>query len=78
MYHIALIFGIPKGIWSNGHRETTVVVQMCLKKDFLSPDIAHFLGHYRITKADVRKNKHIWLREINKKFGTSFTHLIVE
>ena len=79
MYHVGLIRGTGKvQCWANGHRKSTVVVQMRKDKDYLSPDLWEYIGPREVTKAHVKANRVKLLQAINEQYGTQFTHLLVE
>ena len=79
MYHIGLIRGTgPVQCWANGHRASTLVVQMRRDVDYLSPGIWKYLGIRDTTKAHVKANKAGLLAALNKQYGTAFTALVVD
>lgn len=78
-YHIGLVRGTGKvQCWANGHRASTVIVEMRRDRDYLSPDLWVYWGVREVTKAHVKANKTGLLDAINKQYGTEFTSLIVD
>jgi len=78
-YHVGLVKGTgPVKYWANGYRADTVVVQMCRDIDMLSPDMWEYLGQREASKRDYKARKADILAWINRTYGTSFRHLVVE
>ena len=75
-YHLALLKG-SQGFWSNGHKETTVVLQAVQDIDFLSCATWEYLGQRITTKANLHKNRTEILTWINRTFHSNFQTLII-
>jgi len=78
IYHIGLIRGTGGGTWHNGHRASTIVVQMRRDVDFLSPDLWEYIGVRDVTKAHIKANKIALLSAINAQYNATFQHIIID
>jgi len=78
VYHIGLLRGTGPGLWSNGHKVTTVVLQARSNKDYLSPDLWKYYGPREITKRELRAKKAGLLKWINTIEGEKFTRIIID
>ena len=76
-YHIGLIKG-SQGVWTNGHRPSTVVVQMRRCIDYLSPDLWKYMGQRITTKASVKTKKNELLMVINSQYQTDFQYIVID
>ena len=78
-YHLGLLRGSShRNLWGNGHRDGTLVIQVCRSVDFLSCDLWEYIGERVITKAYLRRHCGDLLAAINQQYGTAFKRLVVE
>lgn len=77
-YHVGLLKGYGNGFHSNGHRESTLVVEARRSVDFLSPQLWLYYGERETTKADLYRNRAAILDAVNKQHGTAFTHCVID
>lgn len=79
-YHLGLVQGHGNGLWRNGHRDTTLVLQARRSIDYLSCDLWKYLGPHVITKAQLRRNaaNGEMLAWINHQYKSAFTHLVID
>jgi hypothetical protein len=78
IYHIGLVKGIKQGIYSNGHKADTVIIQLRKNIDFLSCELWEYLGERETTKKDYKNKSSDILQWINQKFKTEFKHIIID
>jgi len=77
-YHVGLIKGTSGQCWDNGHRPSTVIVQLRRSIDDLSPDLWCYMGEHETTKKRLRKIKEELLETINKQFNECFKYIIID
>jgi len=78
-YFVGLVKGTGSAaVWHNGHRKTTVVVELRRHVDFLSTDLWKYYGERITTKLELWKKRNELLSAINEEFGTSFEHIIID
>lgn len=77
-YHIGLLRGNGRGVWSNGHRKDTLIVQARRSIDNLSCETWRYLGMRETTKVELRRKANGILTWINQRYGEQFRHIIIE
>ena len=78
-YHVGLVRGTgPCKCWANGHRKTTVVLQLCRNIDYLSCDLWQYLGQWCLTKRYAREHKTDILARVNRDYDTAFIHILID
>jgi len=79
IYHVGLIkgTGLTK-CWANGHRKSTVVVELRRDIDYLSTDLWRYMGRRETTKKQIKADKIKLLAAINEQYQTSFTHIVID
>lgn len=80
IYHVGLIQGSGRcyPLHRNGHRTSTVVVQMRRSIDYLSPQLWRYFGQTEATKVETRAKKLALLAKINRTENTAFTHIVID
>ena len=79
IYHVGLVKGTGNTkYWANGHRATTVVVELRRDIDFLSTDLWRYMGRRETTKKQIKADKIKLLAAINEQYQTSFTHIVID
>ena len=77
-YHLGLLKGIGRGLYANGHRESTVIVQARRSVDSLSPQLWKYFGEREITKAQLRRSRYVILTQVNAQYNTAFRHIVID
>ena len=77
-YHIGLIKGIPRGLYANGHKADTLIIQCRRNVDYLSPDLWRYEGQRITTKARLIAQSVALLTAINELHGTAFRYLVFD
>jgi len=79
IYHVGLVkgTGLTK-CWANGHRKSTVVVELRRDIDYLSAGLWRYMGRRETTKARIRAEKIALLTAINQQYQTAFTHIVID
>lgn len=77
-YHLGVSFGVPAGLYANGHRAGTLVLHVRDCVDALPCDLWLYLGERITTKRALRAKRAGILAMLNREQGTAYTRLLID